>query len=155
MSVIDRNKDNSKFGIRTSIEHEKFKAFKEECFNFAKEHFQGKYFLNENRNVLIKVSRTGLNEWFSKTKTYEQSESIKYLDAIIKSADYSHSAKNKHPKRGDENSTFDYYDYIINIDGKDYAVVLTVKNVQGQGGIYYHHFLDDIKIEPTSSMIQP
>lgn len=136
-------------------EYEQFKAFKTSCFAYAKEHFQGKSFLNGKRKVLIKVSRTGLNEWFSKTKTYEQAESIKYLDEMLKKAVYNHLAKNEHPKRGDELATFDYYDYKLTINGKSYAVVLTVKNVRGQGSIYYHHFLKDIKTEPSSSMIQP
>lgn len=153
--VVDKNGKITKRWVRNSDEHEKFKAFKTACFDFAKEHFQGKSFLNENRNVQIKVSRTGLNEWFSKTKTYEQAESIKHLDEILEKAVYDHSSKNVHPKKGDENSTFDYYNYKIVIRGKECAVVLTVKNVQGQGSIYYHHFLNDIKIEPSSSMIQP
>lgn len=154
-TVTDKNGKVTKRWVRNEAEHEKFKAFKTFCFNYARENFQGKTFRNGNKNVDILVSRTGLNEWFSKTKTYEQAESIKHLDEILKKAVYNHHKKNEHPKKGDEKSTFDYYDYKLNINGKDYAVVLTVKNVQGQGSIYYHHFLDDIKIEPSSSMIQP
>ena len=100
-------------------EYEQFKAFKTSCFAYAKEHFQGKSFLNGKRKVLIKVSRTGLNEWFSKTKTYEQAESIKYLDEMLKKAVYNHLAKNEHPKRGDELATFDYYDYKLTIQRKN------------------------------------
>ena len=103
----------------------------------------------------ILVSRTGLNEWFSKTKTFEQAESIKHLDEILTNAVFNHHSKNEHPKKGDEKSSFDYYDYQLTLNDKQYKVILTIKNVQGLGSIYYHHYLDDIKIEPSSSMIQP
>ena len=138
-----------------SEEYEKFKAFKTLCFNYARENFQGKTFFNINTNIDILVSRTGLNEWFSKTKTLEQAESIKFLDEILLNAVYNHHAENEHPKKGDEKSSFDYYDYQLILNGKQYKVILTIKNVQGQGSIYYHHYLDNIKIEPSSSMIQP
>ena len=138
-----------------SEEYEKFKAFKTLWFNYARENFQGKTFKNKNTNIDILVSRTGLNEWFSKTKTFEQAESIKHLDEILKNAVFNHHSKNEHPKKGDEKSSFDYYDYQLTLNDKQYKVILTIKNVQGQGSIYYHHYLDNIKIEPSSSMIQP
>ena len=141
--------------VADCMEHESFKAYKTDCFNFARKMFQGKTFKNKNKKVNILVSRTGLNEWFSKTKTYEQSESIRFLDKILEDAIYNHSAKNEHPKQGDENSSFDYFDYSLIMNDKKYDVILTVKNVAGQGSIYYHHFLYDIKIKPSSSVIQP
>lgn len=67
----------------TAEEYQKLKTFKTECFVYAREHFQGKSFWNENRQVAILVSRTGLNEWLSKTKTYEQAKSIMHLDIIL------------------------------------------------------------------------
>lgn len=154
-TVTDKNGKNVKQWKRNTEEHDTFKAFKTFCFSYARETFQGRTFRNESKNIDILVSRTGLNEWFSKTKTYEQAESIKHLDEILRKAVYNHHKENEHPKKGDEKSTFDYYNYKLNINGKEYAVILTVKNVQGQGSIYYHHFLDDIKIKPSSSMIQP
>ncbi|MBO4629021.1 MAG: hypothetical protein J5687_03615, partial [Treponema sp.] len=76
-----------------SEEYEKFKAFKTLWFNYARENFQGKTFKNKNTNIDILVSRTGLNEWFSKTKTFEQAESIKFLDEILLNAVYNHHAE--------------------------------------------------------------
>lgn len=122
-------------------EYEDLRQIKLECFSYAKEHFQGQVFYNVSRGVQIRVSRTGLNEWFAKTKSYEQAQSIKFLGEILRCAEYSHSAANNHPKKGDEHSTFDYYRYPFEWDGKKFCVVLTIKNIAGQGGIYYHHYL--------------
>ena len=154
-SLTSENNPTNNQNDADCTKHELFKAFKADCFNYARKMFQGKTFRNKDKNVDILVSRTGLNEWFSKTKTHEQSESIRYLDKILEEAVYNHSAKNEHPKRGDENSSFDYYDYSLTMNEKNYDVILTVKNVAGQGSIYYHHFLYDLKIKPSSSVIQP
>ena len=80
-------------------EYEDLRQIKLECFSYAKEHFQGQVFYNVSRGVQIRVSRTGLNEWFAKTKSYEQAQSIKFLGEILRCAEYSHSAANNHPKK--------------------------------------------------------
>ena len=135
---------------RSPHEHFEFKQFKENCFAVAKERFQGKSFFNIDKGVEIKVSRTGLNEWFSKTRSYEQAQSILCLDVILQEALYSHSSANAHPKKGDEKSTFDYFTHSIILEEHGFSVVLTIKNVAGAGSIYYHHYLVESHEEKSS-----
>ena len=49
--------------------------------------------------------------------------------------------------------SFDYYDYSLIMNEKNYDVILTVKNVAGQGSIYYHHFLYDLKKSVNKAII--
>lgn len=137
------------------VEYEQVRAYKLRCLEYARTNFQGKSFFNRNKQIWIAVSRLGLNEWFSKTKTFAQAESILQLKDMLEKSIYTHTEKNEHPKKGDEHSTFDYFVYRLTIDQVMYDAVLTIKNVRGVGAIYYHHYLDDIKIKPPASILQP
>ena len=136
-------------------EYEGLRAYKLQCLAYAKTNFQGKSFFNADKRIWIAVSRTGLDEWFSKTKTLAQAESIIYLGDMLEKSVYTHTAKNDHLKKGDECSTFDYFSYRLEIGKARYESILTIKKVQGRGAIYYHHYLDDIKIKPPASILQP
>lgn len=129
---------------------------KKACFEYARKNFQGKKYANTDTGKEILVSRDGLDEWNSKTKSREQSISIKKLDTILveskkTSEDPTPDRKNRYTVEG-----FTYFIYEMNINKKPYKVYLTTKETRGTSeGIkskYYYHFLKEIKIEPGSGL---
>jgi hypothetical protein len=112
------------------------------CFYFARQHFQGKTFRNKSINNDITVSREGLGEWKTKTKSRDQILSIKILDKLLV-----HSIYWKEKNDGNEDPNIDkirYYYQQCRINGTFYRAVLTIKVYKyGQYSKYYHHFLDD------------
>ncbi|MCQ2242463.1 hypothetical protein [Treponema sp.] len=135
---------------------EELKQLKTDCFDYAKKYFSGRKFTNKHTGYEIEVSKRGLNEWVSKSKSEEQILSIKRLDEILENAKYTHSSANVHNPK--DKSVFDYYEYDIEINSKPFNVIVTIKSIdEGKGDklktrkIYHHHYLDDIKIKPVSS----
>jgi len=47
-----------------------------------------------------------------------------------------------------------YFNSSCVINNKEYNAVITVKKI-GYGEKYYHHYLEDIKIEPCSGLTRP
>lgn len=137
-------------------EYKRLKQLKIECLEYAEANFRGKTYKNISSGHDIQVSKKGLNEWFSKSKSEEQILSIKSLDIILINAIYSHSSKNT--KNEEQNApTYEYYDYPLEINNTNYNVVMTVRIIkEGKDDrfIYYHHYLDNvyIKKEPPSSI---
>ena len=136
--------------------HEELKSLKRTCLEYAEKQFRGKYFKNLSTGHEIEVSKKGLNEWYSKSKSMEQILSIKRLDEILINAVYSHSAKNT--KNTELNApSYEYYTYPIEISKNAYVAIITVRivpNGKNDRHIYYHHYLDDVQIkkELPSSM---
>ena len=93
-------------------EQEKCICLKKACYEYAKEHFRGKTFFNINRQTFINVSKRGLDEWYSKSKSLEQIISICHLDEILKFSVYTHSAENEH-KKDRSRAFFDYYECCV------------------------------------------
>jgi hypothetical protein len=124
------------------------KELKSNCFLFAREHFQGKYFMNNDTGRDILVSRDGLDKWNFITKSREQSLSIKKLDTILqncKKVDENIDKKNRHSVDG-----FTYFQYKITINDKPYNINLATRETNKTGSKYYYHYLEDIKIEPDT-----
>ncbi|MDR1858602.1 MAG: hypothetical protein LBQ69_03950 [Treponema sp.] len=48
------------------------RELKRECFLYAREKFQGKFFNNAYTGPNILVSRDGLDEWYNKTRSCDQ-----------------------------------------------------------------------------------
>ena len=61
------------------------RELKKDCFLYARENFQGKFYHNADIGCDIVVSRDGLDEWFNKTKSRDQALSIKRLDSLLES----------------------------------------------------------------------
>ena len=61
-------------------EYKRLKRLKMKCLEYAEKNFRGKKFKNTSSGHEIQVSKKGLNEWFSKSKSEEQIISIKFLD---------------------------------------------------------------------------
>ncbi|MCL2400980.1 MAG: hypothetical protein FWC91_14720 [Defluviitaleaceae bacterium] len=134
-------------------EHEKNIAdreLKKECFQYARDNFQGKYFTNADTGRDILVSRDGLDKWYNSTKSREQSISIKRLDLILensKQTDTETDRKNRHTVDG-----YSYFTSNMDINGKPYKITLLTRETHGKNSKYYYHFLEDIKIEPDSGL---
>ncbi len=134
----------------------RLKLLKNECLEYAEKHFRGKIFRNLSSGNEIEVSKKGLNEWYSKSKSIEQILSIKLLDEILINAIYSHSSKNT--KNIELNApSYEYYNYKIEIENETYLAIVTVRIIpdgKKYRHIYYHHYLEDvyIKKEPSSSI---
>ena len=64
------------------------------------EHIRGRTFFNTSINQNIAVSRDGLGEWKTVTKSHEQALSIKLLDDLLKNAVF---WKEETPKKADPN----------------------------------------------------
>ena len=126
------------------------RELKKECFVYAREKFQGKTFINVDTGLDILVSRDGLDKWYSRTKSREQSISIKKLDAILENSKQINSEadrKNRHTVDG-----YRYFTSNMNINGKPYKIKLLTRETHGEDSKYYYHFLEDIKIEPDSGL---
>lgn len=137
-----------------------FSLLKKECLQYAIDHFLGNKYPNSSSGELveIEVSKKGLNDWFSKTKTKDQAKSIKKLDSLLLSAKYTHSAPLYHGTNTDTGS-YDYYESKFTIEDREYMAIFSIKSMtEGKGEIarkrkiYHHHYLDTIKIKPTSSI---
>ena len=137
-------------------EYLKLKQLKTECLKFAEKNFRGRIFKNISSGHDIAVSKKGLNEWFSKSKSIEQILSIKSLDIILTNATYSHSSINT--KNLEQNApSYEYYTYPIMINNTNYTAIVTIRVIKEGNDdryIYYHHYLDNfyIKKEPPSSI---
>ena len=137
-------------------EYQKLKLLKIECLEFAENNFRGNSYKNTSSGHEIRVSKKGLNEWFSKSKTIDQILSIKSLDTILTNANYSHSSENT--KNLEQNApSYEYYTYPILINNTNYTAIVTIRIIKegtDDKYIYYHHYLDNlyIKKEPPSSI---
>jgi hypothetical protein len=124
------------------------KDLKTACFAYARENFQGKRFLNKETGRKILVSRDGLDEWESKSKSRAQILSIKKLDALLQESSLLQKRPDTEGRYDIEN--FSYFSKEISINGKMYDAVITVRKTRQVGDKYYHHYLKDIKLEPRS-----
>ena len=125
-----------------------FDELRGECLSLAQRNFQGKTFTNKATGRVIRVSRQGLGEWKMKSKTREQILSIKILDVMLENAAFDHDAPDEKERLNIEN--FSYFNYLCVINGLAFKAIITVKRTQDYSDIYYHHYLEDKKIEPRS-----
>jgi hypothetical protein len=121
-------------------------------FGYARKTFQGKQFTNKQTGREIQVSREGISEWKTKTKSREQILSIQKLDWLLKNSRFIKTAKDSKARR--HIAGFDYYSVPITICGHDYNAILTIKKTIEEGDKYYHHYLENIKIEPSSEILR-
>ena len=139
---------------QSNLEHEQLLKLKKHCYKQAEERFRGKAFFNIDRQTYIHVSKVGLDEWYSKSKSMEQIISICWLNKILEKAKYTHSAENKH-KNDRSGAFFDYFECRVEYKEKEYAAIISVRNIPDRTirkRIYYHHYLSDIKIESPSTL---
>jgi hypothetical protein len=130
-----------------------FHELKKHCFRYARQNFQGKKYLNGNTGREILVSRDGLDEWYSKTKSREQALSLKILDDLLVSSELT---KPDEDRKGREDiQSMDHFSRTCIVNGKPYEAKITIRTTKEHGDKYYHHFLADIKIEPHSGILRP
>jgi hypothetical protein len=48
-----------------------------------------------------------------------------------------------------------YFNSLCVINNQEYNAVITVRKIKNYGDKYYHHYLEDIKIEPCSGITRP
>lgn len=126
---------------------------KKECYDYARKNFQGKKFTNKETGRGIIVSKDGLGEWKTKTKSRDQILSVKILDKLLENATFSHAEPDKLNRKNI--AEISYFDCRCNINGQDYNAVITIRDVKNYGLKYYHHYLDGIKIELYSGITRP
>jgi hypothetical protein len=126
---------------------------KRACYFYAKNHFQGKIFVNKDTGKKISVSRNGIGEWRSKSKSREQILSIKILGKLLENAKFDHDADDK-AARLDIEKVF-YFKCHCGINERKNEAVITVRHIRNEGDKYYHHYLEDIKTEPRSGISRP
>ncbi|GHV76794.1 hypothetical protein AGMMS49942_16150 [Spirochaetia bacterium] len=122
------------------------KELKTACFNFARRHFQGKAFRNKSTNQNITVSRGGLGEWKTKTRSRDQIVSIKILDKLLIHGTYWKDADDT-----EEDPNIDKYLYFrqnCKINSTEYTAIITIRVYkQDKRHKYYHHYLNDVLIK--------
>jgi hypothetical protein len=123
------------------------------CFGYARQHFQGKRFINKATGREIVVSKDGLGEWKSKSKSREQILSVKILDGLLENGIFGHNAEDKQGRKNIEEIS--YFNSKCMINNIEYNAVITVRKIKNYGDKYYHHYLKDIEIEPRSGMTRP
>jgi hypothetical protein len=121
-----------------------------ECLKYAQQNFQGKTFINKATGREIQVSRQGIGEWKMKSKTREQILSIKILDRLLEDATFDHDAPDEKGRLNVD--SFSYFNCLCVINGAPFHAIITVKRTKEYGDKYYHHYLEDIKIEPAPKM---
>ena len=118
------------------------------CLIYAQQNFQGKSFTNKDTDRIIQVSHQGLGEWKMKSKTREQILSIKILDKLIENSIFDHETPDEKGRLDIE--AFSYFKILCVINGNQFQAIITVKCSKPYGDKYYHHYLENIKIEPHS-----
>jgi hypothetical protein len=116
---------------------------------------KGGGFLSFNKETgrEIIVSKDGLGEWKTKSKSREQILSIKILDNLLKNSTYTHDAPDAQNRKNIEKMS--YFSGNCKINDKEYRAVITIRMIKNYGDKYYHHYLEDIKIEPYSGITRP
>ena len=120
---------------------------KKQNFTWALENLRGKSFFNKSINQNIGVSRDGLGEWKTVTKTRDQAVSLKILGKMLENSIF---WKEEQPKNNDPNiEKVIYFRQDCMINGQIYTAVITVKVYKSENyHKYYHHYLDDFFLEP-------
>jgi len=116
-------------------------------FSWALKHLRGKSFTNQSINEAITVSRDGLGEWKTVTKSRDQAASIKILGKLLECAIF---WKEETPKNRDPNiEKIIYFRQECEVNGNKYVAVITVKVYKSPQNYhkYYHHYLDDFVLE--------
>jgi len=115
------------------------RELKKACFIYARENFQGRFFNNAYSGRGILVSRDGLDEWYSKTKSRDQSLSIKRLDTLLESARQINRSKDNYGRPYVEG--FVYFVAPCMVNGTDYSAIITVRQTKGNPDKFYHCYL--------------
>jgi len=124
------------------------RELKKNNFFWALKHLRGHSFTNRSINEAITVSRDGLGEWKTVTKSRDQTVSIKILDKLLECALF---WKEETPKNCDPNiEKIIYFRQECGINGNMYIAVITVKVYKSPKNYhkYYHHYLNDFVLEP-------
>ena len=150
---------NQKIGKKCgkTMEINELYQLKRKLYKWAKVNLQGTKVQNEESGNIIEISAQGIDEWYSKSKSKEQIESISFLLEILRKANLSHSSDNIHSKRKNAPS-FEYYTCPFEINKKDYKVIVSIKIIVeniGNRRIYYHHYLDDLKNQTVLNSSAP
>jgi hypothetical protein len=135
--------------IETEVERNlSIDELRRECLNFVQQNFQGRTYISKDTGREIQVSRQGIGEWKMKSKTREQILSIKILDKMLENASFDHYAPDEKGRPNIE--SFSYFEHLCVINGIQFRAIITIKRTQTHGDKYYHHYLEEIKIEPRS-----
>ena len=135
--------------IRETDEEKKLTIGELKKINFlwALNNLRGKSFFNKSTNREISISRDGLGEWKTKTKSKEQVISIKILGQLLENA----VLKNRKQHIPVDSNIIEvlYFWQDCKVNDKMYTAVITVKAIKLEKRYkYYHHFLDDYKLNP-------
>jgi hypothetical protein len=125
-----------------------FDELRRKCLIYAYQNFQGKSFANKDTCRVIHVSHQGFGDWKMKSKTREQILSIKILDKLLENSIFDHDVPDE--KGRPDIEFFSYFNLLCVINGKPFHVIITVKRTKLYGDKYYHHYLENIIIEPSS-----
>ena len=115
-------------------------------FTWALKYLRGRSFVNKSIDKAVTVSRDGLGEWKTVTKSRDQAISIKILCKLLESAAL---WKEELPKNRDPNiEKVIYFRQKCKINGNMYIAIITIKVYRLQNYYkYYHHYLDDVTID--------
>ena len=132
-------------------------SLKRLLYKWAKANLRGTSVVNEASGNTIEISAQGIDEWFSKSKSKEQIQSIYLLPQILRTAKKTHVAKNNHSERKNA-PLFEYYECPIEMQKNNFNVVVSVKLIVeklGNRRIYYHHYLEDLKNQTALNSSAP
>ena len=124
------------------------RELKKECFLFARENFQGKFFNNSHTGRDILVSRNGLDEWYSKTKSRDQALSIKQLGKMLENSKLIGESGDNYKRLYVEG--FVYFSVLCKVNETEYDATITIKQTKGNPENFYCYYLQNIKIKPCS-----
>jgi len=123
------------------------KELKNLNFAWALKHLRSKSFFNKFINESIAISRDGLGEWKTKTKSKDQALSIKILGQLLENAAL--WDKKAHTPPDPNIKEVIYLRQDCKVNNNMYTSVITVKVFKSQNRHkYYHHYLDDFTLDP-------
>jgi hypothetical protein len=128
-------------------EHEKSltnRELKSKCFFYARKTFQGKLFINIDTGRKILVSRDGLDEWYHKTKSRDQSVSIKSLDTLLENGKMIDRTNDKYERQYVKG--FLYLSALCKINGTEYKAIISIKETKDNPDKFYHYYLQDMNL---------
>jgi len=115
------------------------RELKKECFMYARENFQGRFFINAHTGRSILVSRDGLDEWYNKTKSRDQALSMKMLGTLLETGQPISQSNDNYKRQYVEG--FVYLSAPCTVNGTEYSALVTIKQTKGNPDKFYHYYL--------------
>ena len=113
----------------------------------AKRNFQGKVYINKDKNWPIRVSSDGIMEWWRKSRKREHIISVKLLDYFLENGFFIEEKPDY--KNRPEIESASLFESACKVNGKSYRVFLTIRKGVDDIAKFRYYTLKNIKLLPS------